>query len=167
MICWLNQDDTLTGSVSSVDVSTESNMDELVNVGEGLLKKPVSRVNLDKGICEPLNQETNEEALRRYVCIYVCICASIFIIILQIYQESKGFYIEIFICIGVQRCSLMKGSFDLLGHPMDTSWATPCRLHIPQQSDDNRNPSAILFPSSFIHSICYLVYYNYTLNSRV
>ncbi|XP_030454255.2 patatin-like protein 2 [Syzygium oleosum] len=60
------QDDTLSGPVSSVDIATKKNMNDLVKVGERLLKKPVSRVNLETGIFEPLNQETNEEALKRF-----------------------------------------------------------------------------------------------------
>lgn len=39
-------------------------MQELVKIGERLLKKPVSRVNLDSGILEPVeNGGTNEQAL--------------------------------------------------------------------------------------------------------
>ncbi|THG19071.1 hypothetical protein TEA_027637 [Camellia sinensis var. sinensis] len=60
------QDDTLTGKVSSVDIATKKNLEDLVKVGEGLLKKPISRVNLETGIEEPVGQETNEEALRRF-----------------------------------------------------------------------------------------------------
>ncbi|KAJ7958134.1 Patatin [Quillaja saponaria] len=60
------QDDTLTGVLSSVDVATQKNLDDLVEVGERLLKKPVSRVNLDKGTYEPSNHETNEEALKSF-----------------------------------------------------------------------------------------------------
>ncbi|KAL6982875.1 Proteolipid protein 2 [Sarracenia purpurea var. burkii] len=60
------QDDSLIGEVSSVDIATKKNLEDLVKVGEGLLKKPVSRVNLETGIVEPCNQETNEEALIRY-----------------------------------------------------------------------------------------------------
>ncbi|RRT63818.1 hypothetical protein B296_00009199 [Ensete ventricosum] len=37
------EDDTLSGTVSSVDISTKENLADLVNVGEQLLKKPVSR----------------------------------------------------------------------------------------------------------------------------
>lgn len=40
------QDDKLSGLTSSVDVATKKNMNDLVKVGEGLLKKPVSSVNL-------------------------------------------------------------------------------------------------------------------------
>lgn len=60
------QDDTLSRTVSSVDVATKKNLDDLVKVGEGLLKKPVSRVNLETGVFEPFGKETNEEALIRY-----------------------------------------------------------------------------------------------------
>ncbi|KAF8006911.1 hypothetical protein BT93_K1031 [Corymbia citriodora subsp. variegata] len=61
------QDDTLSGVLSSVDVATKKNLNDLVKTGEALLKKPVSRVNLESGVCEPTpNQETNEEALIRF-----------------------------------------------------------------------------------------------------
>ncbi|GER30854.1 patatin-like protein [Striga asiatica] len=61
------QDDTLSGDASSVDVSTVENMQTLVQIGEGLLKKPVSRVNLDTGRAEPVQGGgTNEEALARF-----------------------------------------------------------------------------------------------------
>ena len=60
------QDDTLTGTLSSVDVATKENLENLVKVGEKLLKKPVSRVNLDTGVFEPADKMTNEEALIKY-----------------------------------------------------------------------------------------------------
>uniref|UniRef100_A0A2N9HX73 Patatin n=1 Tax=Fagus sylvatica TaxID=28930 RepID=A0A2N9HX73_FAGSY len=61
------QDDTLTGTVASVDVSTKQNLDKLVFIGERLLKKPVSRVNMETGLSEPIpNGGTNEEALKKY-----------------------------------------------------------------------------------------------------
>lgn len=61
------EDDTLTGSTSSVDISTEENLNALVQIGENLIKKPVSRVNIDTGICEPVKGGgTNEEALIRF-----------------------------------------------------------------------------------------------------
>ncbi|KAF5445119.1 hypothetical protein F2P56_034193 [Juglans regia] len=60
------QDDTLSGVVSSVDVATTKNLDDLVKVGDELLKKQVSRVNLDTGLFEPSNSETNAEALIRF-----------------------------------------------------------------------------------------------------
>ncbi|XP_011017228.1 PREDICTED: patatin-like protein 2 [Populus euphratica] len=60
------QDDTLTGTLASVDIATKENLENLVKVGEGLLKKPVSSVNLDTGVFEPANRLTNEEALIKF-----------------------------------------------------------------------------------------------------
>ncbi|XP_031403892.1 patatin-like protein 2 [Punica granatum] len=60
------QDDTLSGEVSSVDVATRKNLDDLVKVGESLLQKPVCHVNLDTGKCEARGQETSAEAIRRF-----------------------------------------------------------------------------------------------------
>jgi len=60
------QDDTLNGIVSSVDLATTKNLDDLVEAGEALLEKPVSRVNLDTGIFEVADHETNGEALTRF-----------------------------------------------------------------------------------------------------
>ncbi|KVI06666.1 Acyl transferase/acyl hydrolase/lysophospholipase [Cynara cardunculus var. scolymus] len=37
------QDDTLSGDLASMDLTTEKNLEDLVNVGEQLLKKPVSK----------------------------------------------------------------------------------------------------------------------------
>ncbi|XP_047306202.1 patatin-like protein 2 [Impatiens glandulifera] len=63
------QDDNLTnGPLSSVDIATKQNLQNLVKVGDKLLKKPVSRVNIQNGIIEPTSDnETNEQALVRYV----------------------------------------------------------------------------------------------------
>ncbi|XP_016729232.1 patatin-like protein 2 isoform X2 [Gossypium hirsutum] len=44
------QDDKLKGDVSSVDIATRTNLDELVKVGEKLLRDPVSRVDLVTGL---------------------------------------------------------------------------------------------------------------------
>ncbi|CAL0323776.1 unnamed protein product [Lupinus luteus] len=61
------QDDTLVGANSSVDISTKENLQKLCEIGENLLKKPVSRINLENGRSEPIeNGETNEEALIRF-----------------------------------------------------------------------------------------------------
>ncbi|KAI3430032.1 RING-type E3 ubiquitin transferase [Psidium guajava] len=60
------QDDTLSGAVASVDIATKKNLNDLVRTGEALLKKPVSRVNLETGGCEAHSLETNEEALKRF-----------------------------------------------------------------------------------------------------
>lgn len=60
------QDDTLSGTTASLDIATNQNLKNLVKIGEGLLKKPVSRVNLETGIFEPVeNEGTNEQALKR------------------------------------------------------------------------------------------------------
>ncbi|KAL2348404.1 hypothetical protein Fmac_002404 [Flemingia macrophylla] len=61
------QDNTLTGDLASVDISTKENLDNLVKVGEQLLKKKVTRVNLDTGLYEPVpDKGTNEEELKRF-----------------------------------------------------------------------------------------------------
>ncbi|KAL8151941.1 hypothetical protein V2J09_021749 [Rumex salicifolius] len=61
------QDDTLMGTVASADVATKDNMEKLVKVGEGLLKKPVSHVNPETGDYEPIpNADTNQDALIRF-----------------------------------------------------------------------------------------------------
>ncbi|KAI0495270.1 hypothetical protein KFK09_025420 [Dendrobium nobile] len=58
------QDDTLMGSTSSVDISTTENLEKLVKIGENLIEKNVSRVNIETGIYEPVKGGgTNEEAL--------------------------------------------------------------------------------------------------------
>ncbi|RZR87624.1 hypothetical protein BHM03_00015077, partial [Ensete ventricosum] len=60
------QDETLMGQASSVDVSTKANLLELVKIGESLLKKPLSRVNLETGAFEEVKGEgTNADALAR------------------------------------------------------------------------------------------------------
>ncbi|KAK4276658.1 hypothetical protein QN277_014784 [Acacia crassicarpa] len=62
------QDDSLTGAVSSVDdISTKANLEKLSRTGEELLKKPVSRANLETGLFEPVqNGGTNEDALKKF-----------------------------------------------------------------------------------------------------
>lgn len=58
------QDDTLMGERSSVDVSTKENLLELVQIGKNLLNKKVSRVNLETGIFQEIDEEgTNADAL--------------------------------------------------------------------------------------------------------
>ncbi|XP_030924116.1 patatin-like protein 2 [Quercus lobata] len=58
------QDDTLTGDASSIDVASTENLQGLVEIGKELLKKPVSRVNLETGRFEKIEGEgTNEKAL--------------------------------------------------------------------------------------------------------
>ncbi|WOL20003.1 patatin-like protein 2 isoform X1 [Canna indica] len=60
------QDDKLKEPLSSVDIATKENLENLVRVGEELLHKPVSRVNLETGDFEPCGKETNQEALTRF-----------------------------------------------------------------------------------------------------
>ncbi|KAG6492668.1 hypothetical protein ZIOFF_047633 [Zingiber officinale] len=48
------QDDTLTGAAASVDNSTKWNLRNLVRIGENLLEKPASRVNLETGQSVPV-----------------------------------------------------------------------------------------------------------------
>ncbi|GLU18830.1 hypothetical protein SLE2022_351070 [Rubroshorea leprosula] len=60
------QDDTLSGVLGSIDIATKKNLDDLVEVGEKLLKKPVSKVNMETGLIEPCGQGSNEEALKRF-----------------------------------------------------------------------------------------------------
>ncbi|CAI0553696.1 unnamed protein product [Linum tenue] len=63
----LLQDDKLQGDTVSADLATEENLNNLVKVGENLLKGPVTRKNLDTGRYEPVeNGGTNEEALQRF-----------------------------------------------------------------------------------------------------
>ncbi|XP_048437071.1 patatin-like protein 2 [Pyrus x bretschneideri] len=60
------QDDTLSGTLASVDIATSGNLNDLVKVGEKLLNKPVSRVDFDTGKAKPVHPEiTNQEALIR------------------------------------------------------------------------------------------------------
>ncbi|MCD9640962.1 Patatin-like protein 2, partial [Datura stramonium] len=61
----LFEEDGLSGREASVDVATKENMERLVEIGENLLKKPISRVNLETGLTEPIPKGgTNEEALK-------------------------------------------------------------------------------------------------------
>ncbi|KAJ6337850.1 hypothetical protein OIU76_007517 [Salix suchowensis] len=59
-------DDSLTGTLASVDIATKENLENLVKVGQKLLTKPVSRVNLETGVYEPIDKLTNEEALVKF-----------------------------------------------------------------------------------------------------
>uniref|UniRef100_A0A0D6QV99 Patatin n=1 Tax=Araucaria cunninghamii TaxID=56994 RepID=A0A0D6QV99_ARACU len=61
------QEPELTGDAASVDISTKENLDNLVKIGETLLEKPLSRVNLDTGMYDPVQGEgTNKDALIRF-----------------------------------------------------------------------------------------------------
>ncbi|KAL0360806.1 UNVERIFIED_CONTAM: Patatin-like protein 2 [Sesamum radiatum] len=60
-------EDNLSGTTSSLDLATKENLEKLVEIGGNLLKKPASRVNLETGLFEPIeNGGTNEEALVKF-----------------------------------------------------------------------------------------------------
>ena len=57
----------MIGNESSVDMATKRNLQRLVEIGNKLLEKPVSRTNLITGRCETIEAEgTNAEALTRF-----------------------------------------------------------------------------------------------------
>ncbi|KAL1552528.1 patatin-like protein 2 isoform X2 [Salvia divinorum] len=61
------QAENLTGDSSSVDVTTEENLKDLVGIGEALLHSPFSRVNLQTGNSEPVAGEgTNQDVLIKF-----------------------------------------------------------------------------------------------------
>ncbi|XP_026443315.1 patatin-like protein 2 [Papaver somniferum] len=63
-----------SSSLSSMDIATKENLENLVRLGQDLLKKPVTQVSVETGQLEPVvhneqesrQQETNEEALARF-----------------------------------------------------------------------------------------------------
>ncbi|KAK4722802.1 hypothetical protein R3W88_013035 [Solanum pinnatisectum] len=66
------QEDELSGTEASIDVATKENLERLVEIGENLLKKPLSRVNLETGLSEPIPKGgTNEEALKSFATLLV------------------------------------------------------------------------------------------------
>ncbi|XP_047974542.1 patatin-like protein 2 [Salvia hispanica] len=62
------QAENLTGDSSSVDVTTDENLNDLVKIGEYLLRSPLSSVNLQTGIFEPVvaGGGTNKDALTKF-----------------------------------------------------------------------------------------------------
>nr|CAB3491767.1 unnamed protein product [Digitaria exilis] len=61
---WI-QTDTLTGDAASVDCSTDKNMNDLIKIGNDLLKAKVARVNINTGEYETKEGGgTNEAALK-------------------------------------------------------------------------------------------------------
>lgn len=61
------QEEGLTGDTSSPDIATTKNLETLVQIGNSLLKKPVSRVNLETGTSEAVQGGgTNEQALTQF-----------------------------------------------------------------------------------------------------
>ncbi|KAL1188901.1 Patatin-like protein 1 [Cardamine amara subsp. amara] len=60
-------DDTLEGDASSMDLSTKSNLNNLVKIGEKLLKNRVVHMNIDTGVYEPVPEDiTNDQELKRF-----------------------------------------------------------------------------------------------------
>ncbi|KAI0495275.1 hypothetical protein KFK09_025425 [Dendrobium nobile] len=61
------QDDSLTGDAASMDIATGENLKKLEKIGDELIKKPLSRVNIDTGEYEPVPcGGTNEQALIKF-----------------------------------------------------------------------------------------------------
>ncbi|KAL1552527.1 patatin-like protein 2 isoform X2 [Salvia divinorum] len=61
------QAENLTGDRSSMDVTTEENLNDLVGIGEALLHSPFSRVNLQTGNSEPVvGGGTNQDVLIKF-----------------------------------------------------------------------------------------------------
>lgn len=59
------QCDSLTEELVTVDDTSTDTLEKLVRVGEELLKKTVTQVNLATGIYEPRSTKTNEDILKR------------------------------------------------------------------------------------------------------
>ncbi|KAK2992289.1 hypothetical protein RJ640_020282 [Escallonia rubra] len=59
------QDETLSDNLASMDRATKENLEDLVKVGQALLKKPVCKLNSKTNSYEPSNEGTNETALIR------------------------------------------------------------------------------------------------------
>ncbi|CAH8344326.1 unnamed protein product [Eruca vesicaria subsp. sativa] len=60
-------DDTLEEDVSSMDLATKSNLENLVKIGEKVLKNRVMHMNIDAGVYEHTPENvTNEEELKRF-----------------------------------------------------------------------------------------------------
>jgi hypothetical protein len=111
----------LTGTVASVDVSTKQNLDKLVFIGERLLKKPVSRVNMETGLSEPIpNGGTNEEALKKYGRTHTCTITCHYILfiithlIINIYHGTN--VTKLLVITGLQKYFHKKGCFERQNH---------------------------------------------------
>ncbi|RID77242.1 hypothetical protein BRARA_A00170 [Brassica rapa] len=60
-------DDTLKGDASSMDLATKSNLENLVIIGEKMLKNRVVQMNIDTGVYEPVpGNVTNDQELKRF-----------------------------------------------------------------------------------------------------
>ncbi|ESQ53388.1 hypothetical protein EUTSA_v10025343mg [Eutrema salsugineum] len=60
-------DDTLEGDESYMDLATKPNLDNLVKIGEKVLKNRVMHMNIDTGVYEPILENiTNDQELKRF-----------------------------------------------------------------------------------------------------
>ncbi|KAJ1255692.1 hypothetical protein BS78_K170700 [Paspalum vaginatum] len=57
------QDNNLRGDAAALDVATPENMDNLIGIGNRMLEQRVSRVNVETGKYEEVEERTNAEAL--------------------------------------------------------------------------------------------------------
>ncbi|KAJ1255693.1 hypothetical protein BS78_K170800 [Paspalum vaginatum] len=57
------QDSKLHGAAAALDVATPENMDNLIGIGNSMLEQRVSRVNVETGKHEEVEERTNAEAL--------------------------------------------------------------------------------------------------------
>lgn len=53
----------MKGDTASLDVASKKNIQELEKIGEKLLEEPVSRVNLEMGIIEPVNFSDSKDVV--------------------------------------------------------------------------------------------------------
>ncbi|GAB2291388.1 Proteolipid protein 2 [Dionaea muscipula] len=58
-------DDALSPHLATVDVATKENLEGLVEAGEALLEKKVTRVNLNTGEYVPISDHTNKDILKK------------------------------------------------------------------------------------------------------
>ena len=57
----------MTGEASTADIATEENLQKLMEIGNELLKKRVSKLNFETGLLEEVEGgHTNEEALAKF-----------------------------------------------------------------------------------------------------
>jgi len=56
----------LEGDVSTMDLATKSNLENLQKIGEKMLTNRVMQMNIDTGVYEPVAENiTNDEQLKR------------------------------------------------------------------------------------------------------
>ena len=68
----MNQDNSLTGEGISLDNSTKENMENLMRIGQELLKKPASRVDPETGLLDAIpNMGTNADVITRFQFIFL------------------------------------------------------------------------------------------------